>query len=141
MSAQAAANGDLIGALRVARAAEKEQTLFYRRLAAAAEVADDPATAERLNGLLADEQHHLSRLTARLLELGAEVADLADQRAPVADLENWEVAARARESAEIERYEAMPLAAADDETRALIGEILETERSHRRELGGKWTMA
>ncbi|HUF13616.1 MAG TPA: hypothetical protein VMN78_10990 [Longimicrobiales bacterium] len=126
--------------LHRARAAEKAQTLFYRRLAVAAEAADDPGTAERLNGLLADEQHHLSRLTARLLELGEAVDDLADADTPLADLATWEDTARVRESAEIARYQAMP-AGLDEVTRALIAEILETERNHQRELGGKWTMA
>lgn len=130
-----------MGALHDARVAEKEQTLFYRWLAVEAETADDPATAERLNGMLADEQHHLSRLTARLLELGENVADLAAVPAPPVDLADWERVARARESAEVARYEAMPIGTMDEETRRLIEEILATERNHERELGGKWTMA
>lgn len=127
--------------LHDARAAEKEQTLFYRSLAADAEAADDPATAERLNGMLADEQHHLSRLTARLLELGERVDDLTDAVTPPAALVGWEAAARARESAEVARYESIPTADLDPMTRVLIEEILATERNHARELGGKWTMA
>ena len=127
--------------LHDARAAEKEQTLFYRSLAADAETADDPATAERLNGMLADEQHHLSRLTARLLELGERVSDLTGVAAPAAALDAWEAVARARESAEVARYEAIPTAQLDPMTRVLIEEILATERNHARELGGKWTMA
>ncbi len=62
---------DLIAALEEARAAEKEQALFYRALAAEAERRGDAALSERYNELHADEQHHLARLTARLLELGA----------------------------------------------------------------------
>jgi len=58
---------DALEALHEARAAEKEQAAFYRRLAAEAEALGDDALAERLNGLHADEQHHLSRLTARSL--------------------------------------------------------------------------
>ncbi|HUF12043.1 MAG TPA: ferritin family protein [Longimicrobiales bacterium] len=127
--------------LHDARAAEKEQTLFYRSLAAEAEAAEDPATAERLNGLLADEQHHLSRLTARLLELGERVADLTDSTTPPAALTDWEAEARARESAEVARYQAIPTTELDPITRVLIEEILATERNHQRELGGKWTMA
>lgn len=127
--------------LHEARAAEKEQTLFYRILAVEAEAADDPATAERLNGLLADEQHHLSRLTARLLELDETVADLAETATPPADIATWEAAAARREAEEIARYEAIPLGGLDAATRALVEEILETERNHARELGGKWTMA
>lgn len=130
-----------LAALVEARAAEKAQTLFYRHLAAEAEAADDALTAERLNGLLADEQHHLSRLTARLLELGQPVEDLADVEVPTAALEDWETTARARESEEIARYEAVPVDGMDDETRRLVAEILEVERTHERELGGKWTMA
>lgn len=132
---------DTVRALLAARSAEKEQTLFYRYLAAEAEAADDAATAERLNGLLADEQHHLSRLTARLLELGETVEELAAVPAPPTALAGWEADARAREAAEIERYDAMPLADMDEATRALIEQIMETERTHARELGGKWTMA
>lgn len=139
--AAARASDPVMRALHDARAAEKEQTLFYRWLAVEAEAADDPATAERLNGMLADEQHHLSRLTARLLELGEHVDDLAAVAAPPIDLSDWEAVARSRESAEIARYEAMPVADMDEETRRLIEEILTTERNHQRELGGKWTMA
>lgn len=127
--------------LHDARAAEKQQTLFYRSLAAEAEAADEPAMAERLNGLLADEQHHLSRLTARLLELGERVAELTDVTTPPAALTDWEAAARARESAEVARYQAIPTTELDPMTRVLIEEILATERNHQRELGGKWTLA
>lgn len=132
---------DLIGALEEARAAEKAQAVFYRALAAEAEDRGDAALSERLNELHADEQHHLSRLTARLLELGAAPAPLEGVAADVPALEGWEAAARAREAAEVARYEAL-LAAADDETtRRAVGEILDTERHHAAELGGKWTPA
>jgi rubrerythrin len=132
---------DLITALQQAREAEKEHALFYRAVAAAAEERGDAALAERLNELHADEQHHLSRLTARLLELGAAPADL-DRRAEGAGLEGWEGAARLREQAEVSLYES--LLARDDvdpRTRALLAEIADTERHHAAELGGKWTRA
>lgn len=131
----------MLQALLEARAAEKAQTRFYRQLSAEAEAAGDDAAAERMNGLLADEQHHLSRLTARLLELGAAVDDPTGMDVPPTGLAEWETVARAREAAEVARYEAMPLASMDDETRRLVAEILEVERTHERELGGKWTMA
>ena len=130
-----------IAALREARAEEKAQTLFYRRLAGLAEAELDAETAERLNGLLADEQHHLSRLTARLLELGEEVADLRDVETPEIELEPWEAVARERERREIERYEAIAGAPLDEHTAELIDEILEAERQHERSLGGKWMQA
>jgi rubrerythrin len=130
-----------IRSLHDARASEKQQALFYRRLAADAELADDPVAAERLNGLLADEQHHLSRLTARLLELGEVVADLSDLETPAVALADWERIARAREGDEIARYETLARGDWDDATRALIDEILIAERNHERELGGKWMMA
>lgn len=130
-----------MAALHEARAAEKGQALFYRHLAREAEDGGEAALAERLNGLLADEQHHLSRLTARLLELGEPVTDLAALDSPEAGLDAWETLARRRESEEVARYEALARLELDPETRRLIDEILETERNHERELGGKWTLA
>ena len=132
---------DLIHALEEARAAEKAQALFYRALAAAAEERGDDALSERLNELHADEQHHVSRLTARLMELGAAPAELAARSEP-AMLEGWEGAARLREEAEVACYQALLVrGVADDRTAAVLGEILETERHHAEELGGKWTPA
>lgn len=127
--------------LEACRRAEKEQSLFYRRLASEAERREDLAVAERLHDLHADEQHHLSRLTARLIELGHAPADLGDVSAPTADAAGWEPVARSREEDEMRRYEALAAAEVDDQTRALAEEILEVERNHARELGGKWTMA
>jgi rubrerythrin len=132
---------NLITSLEEARAAEKEQALHYRALAAAAEERGDAAASERLNELHADEQHHLSRLTARLLELGAPLAELAHVRADAADAARWEAAARIREQGEVLRYQRMLEGAMDDATRALLEEILDTERHHAEELGGKWTSA
>ncbi len=130
----------LIGALNEARLAEKDQTLHYRALAGQAQQAGDGETAERLNGLLADEQHHFSRLTARLVELGAAVPDAPLTEAkPV--LAGWEAEARTRELGEIERYRALLSLAADPRTRALLSEILDVERRHERTLSGKWMSA
>ena len=132
---------DLTDALRRAREAEKEQALFYRALAAAAEARGDAALAERFNELHADEQHHLSRLTARLMELGAELSD-PPATPPHVSLDGWAEAAGARERGEVARYEGLLARGdADDATAALLVEILNTERHHAAELGGKWTMA
>ena len=133
---------DLISALEAARAAEKEQAHFYRTLAAEAEDRGDDAMSERFNELHADEQHHVSRLSARLLELGASLAELEQPHSSSARMDGWEGAASMREDAEVERYEALLRAGdLDAETRALIEEILETERHHVTDLGGKWTKA
>lgn len=132
---------DLIAALEEARAAEKEQALFYRALAAAAEERGDAELSERMNELHADEQHHLSRLTARLLELGAPLADLAGTTTDARDGADWEAAARIREEGEVLRYARMLEGAMDDATRRLLEETLDTERHHAEELGGKWTNA
>jgi rubrerythrin len=127
--------------LHEARAAEKAQALFYRALAAEAEQRGEAALAERYNDLHADEQHHLSRLTARLLELGAPLAELGGMQGERVGMEGWEPAARTREEAEIVRYEALLGRSPDEQTAALLREIVETERNHARELGGKWTPA
>jgi rubrerythrin len=132
---------DLIPALESARAAEKEQALFYRTLAAEAEDRSDAAMSERFNELHADEQHHVSRLSARLLELGAGLADISGSHPSAARMEGWEAEAQRREEAEVRRYEALLDAEMDAVTRGLIAEILETERHHAAELGGKWTTA
>lgn len=132
---------DLITALQRARVAEKEHALFYRALAAAAEARGDAGLGERFNELHADEQHHLSRLTARLLELGATPDDLQPSLEAV-EIDGWEAAAREREEAEVGRYEALLGGLdLDAQTEALLREILHTERHHAAELGGKWTPA
>jgi rubrerythrin len=132
---------DLVAELQRAREGEKEQALFYRALAAAAEERGDAVLAERFNELHADEQHHLSRLTARLLELEASPRELAPIVPPYG-LEGWEDAAAARERGEVSRYEGLlQREDVDDHTAALLREILETERHHAAELGGKWTTA
>lgn len=132
---------NLTAALEEARAAEKEQALFYRALAAGAEERGDAALSERLNELHADEQHHLSRLSARLLELGAGLADLSGVATDPATPERWEAAARIREQAEVLRYERLLEGEMDEATRRLVEEIVDTERHHAEELGGKWTNA
>ena len=124
--------------LHDARLAEKRQALFYRSLAAAAEDANDSDTSERMNGLHADEQHHLSRLTARLVEFGEPVSDLGAETAPVVQLTTWEKDARGREREEIERYERLIRERLDSKTRAMIEEFLVAERAHAEMLGGKW---
>ena len=132
---------DLVAALQRAREGEKEQALFYRALAAAAEERGDAALAERFNELHADEQHHLSRLTARLLELEAAPRELPPT-APPFGLDGWEEVARAREHGEVARYEGLlEHGGVDAHTAALLREILDTERHHAAELGGKWTTA
>jgi len=124
--------------LHDARASEKEQALFYRALAALAEERGDKQLSERLNGLHADEQHHLSRLTARLAELGEALTDLSQVEPPSVDLDTWEGTARAREADEVARYEMLLSQELDGDTRTMIASFLDAERAHARELGGKW---
>jgi rubrerythrin len=134
-------SGTLVELLTAARAAEKRQALYYRALAAAAEAVPDPPLAERLNDLHADEQHHLSRLTARLLELGADTPELEVTSTP-GELRGWEAVARQRELEEVERYAGLLRELElDAHTEGLLREILDTERHHAAELGGKWTPA
>jgi rubrerythrin len=132
--------GDFFAALHAARAAERQQALYYRALAAVAETAGDGLASERLNGLHADEQHHLSRLTARLLELG-QVAPELPHETPAVTLDDWEHEARLREQGEVIRYEKLLALAPDEQTTHMIHEILAAERAHERELGGKWMEA
>ena len=120
---------------------EKGQTLFYRALAAEAELSGDAELAERLNALHADEQHHLSRLTARILELGEEPEDLSNAPRPEPSLDQWEAEARAREQNEIGSYERALEVIEDEPTRAILEEILASERQHEEHLGGKWMPA
>lgn len=131
----------MIQGLQRCRLAEKEQALFYRSLAFLAEEIGDAALSERLHGLHADEQHHLSRLTARLVEVGAAPDDVNRARAESVLLESWEVVARRREQEEIRRYEDLLAGEIDEQTTDLIAAILDAERHHAEELGGKWTAA
>ncbi|MDH5758158.1 MAG: hypothetical protein OEZ65_01125 [Gemmatimonadota bacterium] len=129
--------------LQEGRRRERAQARFYRRLCGAAEEAGDAAASERLNALLADEQHHVSRITARLLELGVvpddDVPDREVEREP--DLATWEVVARERESAEVEWYRKAVEETADRATRDVLEDILVSEEHHRDELSGKWMSA
>jgi rubrerythrin len=131
----------VIGALQDARRAEKAQTLFYRMLAAAAAEAGDTQGEEDLNGLHADEQHHLSRITVTLVEANAAVNDLNDIAPPAAVYPDWQDNARAREEAEIARYEALLTMQLDENTAALVREMLAVERKHAERLGGKYMSA
>ena len=127
--------------LSASRRREKAQTLFYRALAAEAEAAGNAAGSERLNELHADEQHHLARLTARLLELGHTPEDLRGIAAPGGSFPLWEDEARAREGEEIVWYQEMLALELDALTREIVEEILDSERRHRAELRGKWMSA
>jgi rubrerythrin len=132
---------DAPGLLEASRAREKGQTLFYRALAAQAVVAGDDDASERLNDLHADEQHHLSRLTARLLELGGRPDDLAAVPTPGVELDGWEGVARDRELEEVRWYEEATRLTLDPHTHAILVEILESERHHAEVLRGKWMSA
>lgn len=126
--------------LREGRGRERAQALFYRFLAGDAEMTGNVEAAERLNGLLADEQHHVSRLTARLLEMGEEPGQDTPE-SPTTSLAHWEAAARAREEEEVRWYERAIETVEDDETLRTLKEILNSERHHLADLGGKWMPA
>ncbi len=127
--------------LEEARAAEKDQALVYRSLASRAEDAGEGALAQRFHDLHADEQHHVSRLTARLLELQTLPRELSVRASVVLPLDDWEQHVRTREEEEVRRYAALLNADLDAATRQLIEEIFAVEQNHVSELGGKWTMA
>lgn len=130
----------IVELLREGRAREKRQSSFYRRLAALAEEEGRADDVERLNELLADEQHHLSRLTARLMELGDHPPELPPT-AGVGDLKGWEAEARAREAGEVAFYKSALARSLDDRTRDILQEILHSECQHREQLRGKWMSA
>jgi rubrerythrin len=136
---------ETIALLEECRTREKAQTLFYRRLAARAETGGRAELVERFNDLHADEQHHLSRLTARILELGGEPADPRPEAPAGPDsedgLEGWEELAREREGEEVGWYESLEGRDTDPRTAELFSEILDSERHHRDRLGGKWMSA
>lgn len=138
---RAALIADLIKLLERSRLAEKEQALIYRKLAADAEVGGNAGLAQRFHDLHADEQHHLSRLSARVLELGGRPVDLSGIRMDPEVLENWEPIIRLREAEEVERYRELLKKELDPDTHALVEAILAVELQHAAELGGKWTMA
>jgi rubrerythrin len=129
-------------ALHEARALEKEQAQFYRVLSAQAEEQGNAGDIDALNGLLADEQHQLSRLSVRLVELGEELAPLNDAHMPSdAIYDNWRDVARIRERKEIARYEQILAAPLDQETASMIQGFLDVERQHEEHLAGKYTDA
>lgn len=135
-------SAELTELLERSREREKAQTLFYRALAGEAGERGDEDLEERFNELHADEQHHLSRITARLLEIGARPADLSDTVRPTVQYEAWPERAREREDEEVAWYRSLlDVDGLDDDTRAVVMEILESERRHREHLGGKWMPA
>lgn len=129
--------------LEEGRRMEKGRTVMYRTLASLAEDAGEAETAasDRLNALHADEQHHLSRLTARLLELGVTPEELPRGDAGPVVLEGWEAVARVGEAEEIAWYEAQVAKVQDPETARILREILDSERFHLTNLAGKWMPA
>ena len=130
---------EMLVQLHAARAAERDQSLFYRALAGEAERRGDAALSERLNGLHADEQHHVSRLSARLLELGETLEELPPPSLPEVALDDWEPLAQERERVEAERYGALlSHGELDEQTRRMLQEFLGAERHHEHALGGKW---
>ena len=130
----------MVRLLQEGRRRERAQALFYRFLAGDAEISGDAVASERLNGLLADEQHHVSRLTARLLELGERLDETVD--APeVPALDAWEIVARCREEDEVRWYEEALEIIEDGPTSDVLREILASEVHHRDELDGKWMPA
>lgn len=135
------ADPEAVEVLESLRRSEKAQTLWYRALAARADAAGDAALSERFNELHADEQHHLSRLTARLMEMEVEFDDLRAVPTPPLPGDDWEAAVRAREEAEVAAYEAALEGDLDPAARAVLAEILTSERMHRDRLGGKWIRA
>lgn len=129
---------EMVAQLQAARVAERDQSLFYRALASEAERLGEATLSERLNGLHADEQHHVSRLSARLLELGEPLEPLPPPSMPEVGLEEWELLARERERVEIERYSGLLSHRLDDATGRMLQEFLDAERQHSQALGGKW---
>ena len=129
-------------ALHEARALEKEQAQFYRVLSSLAEEEGSAEAIEALNGLLADEQHHLSRLSVRLVELGEDLAPLNDAHMPSdAIYASWRDVARIRERKEIARYENILRMQIDEETARMIAGFVEVEKQHEEHLAGKYTDA
>ena len=127
--------------LKQSREREKEQTLFYRALSAIAEAEGEMEISERLNALLADEQHHLARLSARILELGDRPAEFSVPDPAHPGLETWEARAGEREAEEVRWYKEVLSHELDSTTRELVSDILASEECHARELGGKWMSA
>ena len=106
-----------------------------------AELAGDDTLSERFNALLADEQHHLSRLTARILELGGTPDEFGEPLPLPSTLEGWEESARLREEEEVSWYVEAMARGLDHKSGDILQEILDSERRHAQELGGKWMSA
>lgn len=132
---------EAVAVLQEGRKRELEQALFYRFLSGDAEDSGDEGEAERLNELLADEQHHVSRLTARILELGAKPDDVGRDVPEVPSLGDWEGVARDREAEEVAWYEAALQRVDDPATLQILRGILASERQHLDHLAGKWMPA
>ena len=132
---------EMLSLLQEGRRRELAQTVFYRLLAGGAERAGDAGAAERLNELLADEQHHVSRLTARILELGGRPEGPGPGVPGVPALDAWEGEAHRREESEVAWYEDAVEGVEDPGTRSILSEILDSERHHRECLAGKWMPA
>jgi len=137
--------GTVLEALAESRRRERAQTRFYRMLSARAEEDGREEEAERLAALHADEQHHLARLTARILELGGGLEGAEEpcwEALPEeVDPNDWQGVARRREGEEVAWYRELVDGSLDASTRALVREILESEEKHARELAGKWMLA
>ena len=131
----------VIALLQQARRAEKEHSLFYRALASLAERDEDAQLAEDLNGLHADEQHHLSRLSVRLVELDQPLPSLDDSTTPGGNYPDWKPIARQRELAEVVFYQGLLAHELDPQTHALIEQILVAEQLHAEALAGKYMSA
>ncbi len=131
----------VVDLLQESRRREKAQTTFYRGVASQASEEGDDGTQERIHGLLADEQHHLARLSARVLELGGDPEALEVPSVAPVSLIGWEGEARRRETEEVAWYSKLRAEALDPVTRALLEEILDSERRHLEDLGGKWMSA
>jgi hypothetical protein len=147
---------ELVEALESLRALSKQQAALYRLLAGYAEDAGNPELAQRFHDLHADEQHHFSRLTARVLELGAKPGRIDEDRlagGALGEIERsgipfgvgifagWEELVRRLEEREMGDFRSFPLEKADGKTRVLIEEIIAVEAHQFAELGGKWTKA
>lgn len=130
-------NDDLIAAYH----AEREQARYYRALSVLAGEAGNEEDVEALNGLVADEQHHLSRLKNRMVELGVESHTDFTAFRDFTSYPEWKEEARRRERAEIARYERLLAMDLDEETKEMLRGILDTELQHEANLGGKYTQA
>ncbi len=134
-------NDNVIALLEESRSREKEQALFYRLLAAEAGTSGSEGLADRFNDLHADEQHHVSRLTARIFEMSGTPAQAPRPSVSIPDLDAWEEEARSREEREVAWYREVLSKPLDDITRGIVEEILASEEHHARKLAGKWMSA